>query len=78
MNISYIFMKICLEKDLTVLVLIIISQADYFKNIMQRPSEDVFTKILIIHFRLPWPLKTTIFYFAKLEKAGFTDKIDKI
>ena len=38
-------------EDLTVLVLIItISQADYFKNIMLRPSEDVFTKILIIHF----------------------------
>ena len=37
-------------EDLTVLVLMIISQADYFKNIMQRPSEDVFTKILTIHF----------------------------
>ena len=37
-------------EDLTVLVLMNISQADYFKNIMQRPSEDVFTKILIIHF----------------------------
>ena len=76
MNISYIFN---FYEDLTVLVLIIISQADYFKNIiMLRSSEDVFTKILIIHFRLSWPLKTTIFYFAKLEKAGFTDKIDKI